>query len=346
MNEEYITTITAQETGPSWWARTAPVLALVLFAPIITDVLPGTTRITMLFGLLAEIVTYGFAALLIRWLVRANGLSNLALVLLGIAYALAEECIFIQSSLSPILGGSAHVYGRAFGVNWLYLLWALGYECVWSILVPIKLVDLLFPSRKDDRWFGRTGFIVTLCAFVLGALYAWYHWTQEVVPLFSRGPAYQPPLLALLIASVCIALLVIVALRLKSPGSPHRIAGRRVPAPWQMGLLAFLFGLLWYIPLFLDYGLIRDLPFLIPLVGGCMLALLVYLLLRYWSASAAWQDRHSLACISGLLIACMLEGFITLIGASSIDIVGKIGLNVLALVGLFLLARRLRRSIP
>lgn len=332
-------------TKPFWITRIAHVLTLVLLAPIIVDVLPGATRITMLFGLIAEIATYGSAALLIRWLVCSRGLSSVALMLLGIAFAIAEECIFLQTSLTPAIGVPAgHVYGYSLGVSWLYLLWAIGYECVWSILIPIQLVDLLFPSLRKDPWFGSRGFIITCIAFVLGAGYAWYYWTQVVLVRYFHKPASQPPFGIMAIALLFVTLMAIVALRLKAANDSRQTLDRAVPWPWLLGTISFLFGLFWYIPLFFNYGIAPSLPFIIPLVGGILLAVLVFFLYHYWSASTRWQDRHRLACISGALVACMLEGCITLGAASPLDVMGKVVINILALIGLFLLAHRVKKT--
>src|SRR3954447_25508341 len=116
----------------------APVVALLLLAPIISELLFGTTRITTIFVLLPQIGTWGCSALLIRELARRRRLSGMAILLLGMALAVAEECIIQQTSLAPLVGTSAdHVYGKIIGVNWVYFLWALVYESVWAVVIPI-----------------------------------------------------------------------------------------------------------------------------------------------------------------------------------------------------------------
>lgn len=107
-----------QAVKRSWLACSLPVVTLLLLSPIIVDGLPGTTRLSTLVGLISEIATYGGATLLIRWLGRSRGLSNGALILLGIAYALLEECVFLQTSLTPSFGAPAGLaYGRVWGVR-------------------------------------------------------------------------------------------------------------------------------------------------------------------------------------------------------------------------------------
>ena len=137
-------------------------VALLLLAPIVSELLFGTTRITTIFVLLPQIGTWGCAALLIRDLARRQRLSGMAILLLGMALAVAEECIIQQTSLSPLVGTSAdHVYGRTIGVNWVYFLWALVYESVWAVVIPIQLAELIFPDRRHEPWLGNRGLIVS-----------------------------------------------------------------------------------------------------------------------------------------------------------------------------------------
>ncbi len=144
----------------------APVVVLLLLAPIVSELLFGTTRITTIFVLLPQIGTWGCAALLIRELARRRRLSGMAILLLGMALAVAEECIIQQTSLAPLVGTSAdHVYGRTIGVNWVYFLWALVYESVWAVVIPIQLAELIFPDRRQEPWLGNRGLILsTLCS--------------------------------------------------------------------------------------------------------------------------------------------------------------------------------------
>lgn len=158
----------------------------------------------------------------------------------------------------------------------------MGYESVWAVLMPAQLVDSLFPTRNREPWFGLRGFLITCALFVCGAVYAWYFWSHVVAVQAFQAPPYQTPIVAALLVS---ALLVIIALRLKSPPHPSQVITRSIPLPWLMALLVFLFALLWDVPLFLDYGLAPHLPFLIPLTGGCLYALLTFSILRFWSAS-------------------------------------------------------------
>lgn len=108
-----------------------PIATLLVLSPVIIEVLFGATRVTTLFLLIPQICIYGGAALIIRTLVRSRRRGWGAILLLGMAFAIAEECVILQTSVSPpyqqlLFGGAPDpTYTWAFGVGWAYLLWAL-----------------------------------------------------------------------------------------------------------------------------------------------------------------------------------------------------------------------------
>ena len=151
--------------------RTARILTLVVLSPIIPEVLFGATHISMLYLLVPQSCIYGGAALMIHTLTRQRGWN--AILILGIAYAIAEECIILQTSVSPpyqhLLFGSApnQNYLSAFGINWAYLLWALGYESIWAIVLPINITELIFRDHREERWIGPWGLLITAILFLV-----------------------------------------------------------------------------------------------------------------------------------------------------------------------------------
>ena len=164
-----------------------PVLALLLLAPGIPELLTGSTPITPLvtnpsgfavsFSL--DIGLYGTGALLIREFAVFYRKGWASILLLGAAYGIAEEGFgvhtFFQTSGSPV--NALGTYGHAFGVNWV---WALGltiFHATYSIALPILLTQLWFPAARDARWLDRGlvglvaivyAFEVTLFAFLVG----------------------------------------------------------------------------------------------------------------------------------------------------------------------------------
>ena len=141
--------------------RWAPALFLLVAAPLIAEVLPGATRMRSIFVLPIEMGIWGVGALFIREAVRRGGLGWRNMLLLGFALAIAEEFLIQQTSLATLVIEiqKGAPYARDFGVNWLYLLWALFYESVLVVMVPVALAELVFPARRDEGWVSTGGAI-------------------------------------------------------------------------------------------------------------------------------------------------------------------------------------------
>jgi hypothetical protein len=190
-----------------------PILALLLLAPTIPELLTGSTPVTTLvydpfqflisFGL--DIGLYGTGALLIREFAVVYRKGWASILLLGAAYGIAEEGFavhtFFQASGSPV--NALGSYGHAFGVNWL---WALGltiFHATYSIALPILLVQLWYPATRSERWLRRPRSLA-LVAFV---------YFGEVV-LFARLVGHGPSPAALGFFLGLVAVLLALAYRM------------------------------------------------------------------------------------------------------------------------------------
>jgi hypothetical protein len=186
-----------------------PVLALLLLAPSIPELLTGSTPISelifnpvgFLVGFPIDIALYGSGALLIREFVAKYHKGWASVLLLGAAYGIAEEGFevhtFFQPSGSPVdaLGS----YGHLFGVNWLWALALTVFHATYSIALPILLTQLWFPKVKDARWLDR-GAVGLLAVLFVG---------QVVIFGFLVG--HGPSLAALAFFVGVVALLVALA---------------------------------------------------------------------------------------------------------------------------------------
>lgn len=319
--------------GSSRWQRAAPVVTLLLLSPVLAEVHFGVIRVTTLFALIPAIGAWGCGALILRALVRRRRLGWPALFLLGLALALAEECVIQQTSLAPLPGADVEQpYCREFGVNWVYFLWAIGYESIWAVVLPVRLTELIFPAQQHEPWLGKRGLLISATVFALASFVAWYTWTQLFLPQFFLELAYQVPLPAIGLAVAAIVALGAAAFHLCSPATPRSSTVRAAPRPAVVGLVAFVLGIPWFCLILLAYGIAPWLPPVLPLVGGLLLAGFALLLIQRWSASADWHDRHDLALISGALGASMVAGFVILklSHAPAIDFIGKLIVNAAA----------------
>lgn len=115
----------------------APAILLMVLAPLIAEILPGATRFSSIFVFPIEMFVWGGGALLIRYAVRKWNLGWLNMLLLALALSLAEEFLIQQTSIAPmVIKIQGVTYGRALGVNYVYLLWALIYESVFVVFLP------------------------------------------------------------------------------------------------------------------------------------------------------------------------------------------------------------------
>ncbi len=191
-----------------------PVLALLLLAPTIPELLTGSTPVSELaydplqFAIsFAGIVgLYGTGALLIREFAVYFRKGWASILLLGAAYGIAEEGLAVHTFFEPAGRppvGALGAYGHAFGVNWLWALGLTGFHAVYSIALPILLVGLFYPEVRSARWLDRGAvalvasiyvFEVTLFSLVVGhgptpALLALF----LVIEVALIGLAYRAP---------------------------------------------------------------------------------------------------------------------------------------------------------
>jgi hypothetical protein len=227
-----------------------PVLALLLLAPTIPELLTGSTPITTLvldppafaIAFLGIVGLYGTGALLIREFAVRFDKGWASILLLGAAYGIAEEGIAVHTFFEP--AGRAPVgalgwYGHAFGVNWLWALGLSAFHAVYSIALPILLVQLWFPGVRAARWLDRGAVVLVSVVYV------------SVVALFALVVGYgpSPALLALFLGVIA----GLIALALWAPRDllrvrpgPSRIGG------WGLALDGALFFVAWTLVLVLS----------------------------------------------------------------------------------------------
>ena len=105
--------------------KISPAMALWFIAPVLAELLSGSTPlneyfnpfIIVIFGML-----YGSGAILIREIVLRWKKGWVSLLLLGMAYGIYEEGLMVRSFFDPnwVDLGKLGVYGRVFGVNWVW----------------------------------------------------------------------------------------------------------------------------------------------------------------------------------------------------------------------------------
>jgi hypothetical protein len=139
------------------------------------------------FGFTIMTVLYGCGALLCRELKVRWGKGVGSLILLGCAYAVAEEGLMVASFFNPnwVDLGALQGFGRALDVNWVWAVELTIYHAFFSVTTPVLLVELMYPDDKVRPWLSSRGLKVAAGAFLLdvgGGLY-----------LFGQFLQYHPP---------------------------------------------------------------------------------------------------------------------------------------------------------
>jgi len=226
----------------------APAVTLILLSPLIGEVMSGATRLSYLFVYVSEVMMWGCGALIIREVVRRWGGNWTTMLPLGLALSVAEEFIVQQTSLAPMPWlGSTPIYGRVWGVNWIYFLFMLAFESVCITLVPVQIVELIFPDRRKEPWLRTRGLVVASVVFLVGALLAWFLWVRIARIQVFHMPDYKPPLLTWLLGWLAIAALALIAYTLRESRDGKDSASHKAISPWIVLLSTLLLGFPWYI---------------------------------------------------------------------------------------------------
>jgi hypothetical protein len=334
------------EHRAGFWHRIAPGLTLVVLAPMIAEILPGATRMSSIFVLPVEMGVWGVGALLIRAAVRHWRLGWKNMLLLAVALSLAEEFLIQQTSFAPLVIEivKGPPYARDFGVNWLYLIWAVGYESVLVVFLPVMLAELIFPQRHEQAWVSKGGLVFSLLYFAIGCFFAWFSWTQYVRTKIFHLPAYAPPVLYLELAAAAVLVLILAAI-----GPTRRLFARPSaalppPHPMLIGVVTLLLAVFWYALIILAFRAWPGIPPVLPAIVGASTAVMMTVLYGRWSSHERWSDAHRFAVVLGGMIGSMGIGFIGFIGALPFDLYGKAVLDIIATVLLALLWIRRRRA--
>jgi hypothetical protein len=316
----------------------APVLVLIVLAPMIAEVLLGNLLFNSIFVFLLVIntVLYGSGAILIREVACRRHLGWLGIIVLAFAFGVVEEGLVLQTLFNPNNPALEWMrsYGWVFGVNWFWTSYVLGLHTVWSISLPILLTELLFPRLQRRPWLGRVGLGIDAAVYVLICLFLWRAFKSYAN--FSASPITLICTALLVVALVLLALFVVPSL-VAGPG------GGKAPVPWLVGLMALLAAML-FSGLFLFLPTLPGIPPLFSILLYVALYVAVVSLVWRWSTQRLWSSRHLLALASGALIETMLFGILLVSRGSLADLMLHLVLCVVLLLGLWLVARRLRAT--
>ncbi len=266
-----------------------PAVALFFLSPLIAELLSGSTPPLEFINpilLALNLALYGSGAILIRELAFRWKKGWPSILALGIAYGLIEEGLALKSVYNPAYPGVDASFGRWMGVNWVWTLGMVVFHAVVSISIPIVLVTLIFPDKKEKPWAGDRTLVVLAAIMALAV----------ILLNFIIAP-YSPDILLYVLTIVAIIFLAIAARLFPLKLKPYEIKspGRR----WF-----FLFGFFWLVFFYLTIFIPSYLKPAFPAVMLVMLAfyaISALSIMRMTGNGGSWDDRQKLALISGIL---------------------------------------------
>ncbi|MFI5718696.1 hypothetical protein [Nocardia sp. NPDC051750] len=310
--------------APSAPGRLRPAWTLVVLTTVCAELTFTAVAVPLTWLLLPLLmVMYGAGVLVLREAAVRAGAGWPSLVLLGLAYQLAEDGLGLQALTSPNMYGAAEWGWRALGVNWTYWESQVGVHVVFSVLLPIMITDLIFPAHRGRRYLRTPGFVGAGAVAVLGVL------GLRVVISASEDPGYRTPWGWTAGFIVAIALLAFAALRiLPLRAVPEPLPVVHVPKPAVVGTASGAATLV-FLVLLLPPALRPDpvfgdsIPLSIPFAVAALVALGSGWMVLRWCSATGWSDRHRVRLAGGISVghtAFMMPGtpVTALVGAITI----------------------------
>lgn len=304
--------------------RIAPALGLLVLAPVTAEYLYGyddsTGKVDELVGGLVILgPLYGGVALIIRELTRRTGRGWATMLLLGLGFGVLEAGLIDHSMFNPSYRDIeywdemfAPTFVPAVDLNPnLALMFTIGH-LIWSVAVPIAIIEAVVPERRTTPWLTNLGLAITVAGFLLAASFViWWHLEEE---------EFLPSTGQLIGAATVVVALTVAALSIERRRRPTSDGPRA--NPWLVGAAALaIFALPTAVELALEltdasWGpwprRARASWFLIDWAGFALnvalLAALAVLLAR-WSSRTSWGPIHHLAVAGGALLANVVTAF-------------------------------------
>ncbi len=305
---------------------------LALLTPIIAELTFGSTPLHLAYLLILWLPIYGAGVLLIRELVMRTGRGWPSIIVLGLAYELAEDGLGLQALTSTHLYHTADWAPQILGFNIAYWVLNIIYHIIFSVVIPIFITNLLFPAFKDRPYLKKGGLVwVTLFALIgVGLL-------RITVPP-SQDPGYDQPLALVIGYIIAIIAVGVIALRILPRKKQTTLIEQPVPSSRSLVLfgtvgMMLVFGLMYpfagaHQPLFTQGAWAY-----IPISAGVVIALLAYKYINKWTQAVSWNSQRALALASGALVGHTLFGLV----AAHLELVDRIGLGVMLVVMVWLL---------
>lgn len=314
------------------FVRVLPAIGLFFLAPLVAEFLLGDFPITMIAILFFMAPMYGGGAILIREFTRRTGRGWPTIVTLALAYGILEEAFTTQSLFNPnYLGLNLHLLDHAFipalGISAWWTVLVLTLHTIWSISVPIALIEALVPDRAEKPWLGCIGLGVVAALYALAVVAMTRHAVQSDHSHFMASRAQFVWSGIACAAVAALAFIVPREVRTRSAGDP--------PNPWLVGGFALAVSSIFELtpPMWNWWAVIIYLA----------LDVVAVLAIVLWASRAGWGMQHCLALAGGAAMTYAWHAFVQTPVVGGGGVVTRVGNAIFALGAVLLLAAGFRK---
>ncbi len=216
------------------------IVSLLLLSPLLGELLSGSSPPVRFFhplSLIILVVFYGGGTLLIRE-ARTRWDLQWPIIFLAVGYGILEEGLMMQSFFNPghVDLHKLSMYGMYGGIQWPWTIMLILYHATVSTLIPIAMVDLLWPELRAKTLLRKRGLILTLAAVtIVTVLIMNFIWKQAE----KSAIAYEPAA-GLLLGSLAAVILLVFLARLFR-GSRIEVSGVFLLPARVFAVSAFMF---------------------------------------------------------------------------------------------------------
>ena len=315
-----------------------PVVGLFFLAPLIAEFFLGDFPVYMLPLILPLSLWYGAGAVLIREVTRRLGRGRPTILLLGLAFGVAEEGLLTMSLFNPNYADQrlldpGHIAALGIGVPWT--IFVLTLHVLWSIAAPIALIESAQPQRRTTPWLSNRAMAGVGVLLVAGAAVTFAS-NHRLYGHFIASPTQ------LATTAVIVIALVIAALTLTRRSSATT-PDRNVPSPWIVGAATMICAGAFQVTGHTD-------GVAISVVGMAVSLIALAVAVAWWSRSTGWTETHRFAVAAGLVLTYTWRAFFAGYGHSTAELITAVASYVLyaiaAVVILAVIARRITIAAP
>jgi hypothetical protein len=271
------------------------VLGLAVLAPLVAEFASGNLPIIYVWLLLIYAPLYGGAAVAIRELGRRTGKPWPVIFTLGLAYGVLEESFVSFSLFNPDYADLRLLdFGwiPALGMGSWWTIFVVLLHAVWSICIPIALVEAVAGDLSDKPWTSTRGIAWAGIAALAGGA------VTTGITLSEDDFVPAPGQLAG--AASAVAVLVAIGVRLARwhptvPPSATRPDPTPAPAPTRVAAAAGGVAVLFYAGAAQVGPPLATVTLYLVLIAGTATGL------RRWSSRIGWSPRHRFALAVGAL---------------------------------------------